>query len=359
MARYCCVKCFAYEWLRNYVLETSDKIGDCDYCGRKEIAIIPLHVLYQPFENLIELYVPSNDQNGEFLIDLIQADYEIFEDEFYADGDAAKLLGDITYSGWDDDSGESPVDPHELYYHRSSSWYHTTMREAWEEFCYNIKENPTHELNLPDSFDEDLARLETELPRNFSIFRARIGFQDDELGRPRPFEGIDIGAPPPNSAKAGRANSEGQVVLYAADQEPTAISEVRPWRGLLVSVAELILSQSLRLVNLSAPPPPSNPFTDEAPQYELELEDLLISFGMELGRPLRRADYPQDYLPSQKLVRRIQGSSLYDGIRYPSAIVPSGTNLVIFDPNLVRIGSSKLVEIGDFEIPYSPFVEEQ
>ena len=79
---------------------------------------------------------------------------------------------------------------------------------------------------------------------------------------------------------------------------------------------------------------------------------------MELGRPLRRADDPRDYLPCQKLVQRIQQCRYYDGIRYPSAIVPGGTNLVIFDPKLVKIGPSKLVEIRDFEIPYVPFENE-
>jgi RES domain-containing protein len=196
--------------------------------------------------------------------------------------------------------------------------------------------------------------MEVELPSEIMLYRARVGFLSGESGGNRPFESADIGAPPPERAKPSRANAEGEVVLYAADQEATAIAEVRPWRGLLVSVAEVRVTRNLRLVDLSKPPPSSNPFTDEAPQYEQELEDLLLAFGEALGQPLRRADDPHDYLPCQRLVQRIRASRWYDGIRYPSAMAPGGTNVVLFDPPLVRIGASKLVEIREVGIFYDP-----
>jgi RES domain-containing protein len=232
------------------------------------------------------------------------------------------------------------------------------MAEAWEEFCDKVKEDLTQEPYLPALFDEELARIEITLPQSSILYRARVGFRSIGRSGIQPFEGADIGPPPPEKAKPGRANVEREVVLYVADQEATAIAEVRPWRGLLVSVAELNIVRDLRLVDLSIPPPPSNPFIDEAPQYELELESLLNAFGEELGRPLRRADDPHDYAPCQKLVRRIRKSGLYDGIRYPSAMVPSGTNLVLFDPKLVKIGPSKVVEVREVGISYGPLEDE-
>src|SRR5207249_2883866 len=95
-----------------------------------------------------------------------------------------------------------------------------------------------------------------------------------------------------------------------------------------------------------------NPFTAEAPQYEREIEELLAAFGEELGRPIRRADDPKDYLPCQKLVHRIRASGFYDGIRYPSAMAPSGTNVVLFDATVAEIGASKLVEVKDVGVTY-------
>jgi hypothetical protein len=60
----------------------------------------------------------------------------------------------------------------------------------------------------------------------------------------------------------------------------------------------------------------------------------------------------------QKLVRYIRESGLYDGIRYPSAMVSGGTNLVLFNPELARIRSSKLVEVREVGISYGLIEDE-
>jgi RES domain len=352
MYKKCCINCFSHEWLLGYVHENSRGKGRCDYCGSKRAELIAIADLYDLFQNLMELYTPSDDPHGEPLIDLIQWDYEVFGEDLYSSGGAARLLEDIMWSGWDDDDGEPPVDAHELYYQRASLWYHTTRAAEFDEFCEKVKENPTEELNLHELFEEELARTEAELTQVSTIYRARVGFIDDGQQGIKPLEGRDIGAPPPDKARAARANAEGEVVLYTADQEATAIAEVRPWRGILVSVAEIRTSRKLRLVDLNNSPPVVNPFSDEAPQYESELVELLVAFGMELGRPLRRADDARDYLPCQKLVRRIRETGLYDGIRYPSAMTRGGTNVAIFDPTLTQVGPSRLIQISDVGISY-------
>jgi hypothetical protein len=302
----------------------------------------------------MELYVQSDTPHGEELIDLIQGEYEVFDDDLYTSGKAASLLEDILESGWDDDSGESPVDAHELYCRRDSTWSHTSMRDAWLEFCGRVREDPCHEPDLPILFDEELARTEVELPREGVLYRGRVGFEIGEGGLITPW--TDMG--PPQTPKSGRANTEGEAVLYVADQEATVVAEVRPCRGLLVSIAEVRPTRNLWLVDLSKLPAPCNPFTAEAPQYEVELVDLLLAFGEELGRPLRRDDDALDYVPCQKLVRRIRSSGFYDGIRYPSAMAPGGTNIVIFDPKLATIGAKKLVEVQEVGISYEPFESE-
>ena len=69
----------------------------------------------------------------------------------------------------------------------------------------------------------------------------------------------------------------------------------------------------------------------------------------ELSRPLRSRDDLTDYIPSQKLAERIQAAGV-DGIRYPSAMAPGGTNVVLFDSTLVNIGVSRLVEIIETKV---------
>ncbi|ANB72610.1 hypothetical protein AYM40_26830 [Paraburkholderia phytofirmans OLGA172] len=354
MAKKCCPECFAHEWVREYARDRSNGIGACDYCGASGVKVIDIDVLYEPFRNLMQLYAPSDDASGEMLIYAIQWDYEVFEDGLYCSDGAAGLLEDILATGWDDDSGESPVRAHELY---RRSWTGPTMLDEWNEYCAAVKEHPRRKPRMPMLFDEELGRQEADVLPGAILYRARLGFTQIG-GTIEPHAGVGIGAPPAGKAKPGRANRLRQVVLYVADQEPTAIAEVRPARGLLVSVAEVHAVRSLRLVDLNKPVRPSNPFADDVPRYELELEHLLRAFGEELSRPLRRTDDEHEYLPCQKLVERIRKSGLYDGIRYPSAMAPGGSNIVLFDPELVTIGASRLVEIREIDVAYVDFEDE-
>src|SRR2546430_4173356 len=106
----CCINCFAHEWMHHYVRDNSDAMGNCDYCGYEGVNVVAIGALSHPFKNLMKLYVPSDDPRGEMLVDLIQGDYEIFEEDLHTSGKAARLLEDIMRTGWDDDSGEFPVD---------------------------------------------------------------------------------------------------------------------------------------------------------------------------------------------------------------------------------------------------------
>jgi RES domain len=67
------------------------------------------------------------------------------------------------------------------------------------------------------------------------------------------------GAPPADKANAGRANAAGEVVLYVADEEKTAVSEVRP----AVSVTNLTLKRACRVLDLTKGLPELNPFERE------------------------------------------------------------------------------------------------
>lgn len=355
MEKKCCPDCFAHEWVRDYVRDRSDGIGACDYCGASGVEVIEIDALYEPFKNLMQLYAPSDDANGEMLIDTIQWDYEVFEDSLYCSDGAAGLLEDILITGWDDDSGDSPIRARELY---RRSWTGPTMLEEWNEYCADVKEHPDKKPDLPALFDEEVGRQEAEVPQGTILYRARLGF--NKTGETiEPYAGAEIGAPPPDNVRQpGRANKQGESVLYIADQEATAVAEMRPARGLLVSVAQVHAVRDLRLVDLHKPVRPSNPFTDDIPRYELELEHLLRAFGEELSRPLRRTDDHHEYLPCQKLVERIRESGLYDGIRYPSAMAPGGSNIVLFAPDSVTIGASRLVEIREIDVAYVDFEDD-
>lgn len=70
-----------------------------------------------------------------------------------------------------------------------------------------------------------------------------------------------------------------------------------------------------------------------------------------ISGPLRYRDDPTDYIPSQKLAELIEEMGI-DGIRYPSAMAPGGTNVVLFDPSVTEVGDSRLVEIVQTTVEY-------
>jgi hypothetical protein len=357
----CCVDCFAHEWLREFILDNSEDVGECDYCDSKGGQVIEVDALYEPFHNLMRLYISKGEAflvaglspDGEPLLYLIQEDYDVFDDGLVTSDAAARLLEDIMQSGWDDDSGEAQIAAHDLYVRYSDRWGHATMTQQWGDYCAEVKAHPRRRPHLHPLFNEELGRQGVEVQEGTVFYRSRLGYEPADDG-PQPYEGERIGAPPPNRAPPGRANKRREVVLYVADDEETAIAEARPARGNLVSVAELHATRVLRLVDLRAPVQPSNPFTDETPEYEQELEHLLWAFAEDLARPLRRTDDHREYRPCQMLARRIRECG-YDGVRYPSAMNPAGCNVVLFDPHLAKVGASKLVDIESVEVAYNTF----
>ena len=148
---------------------------------------------------------------------------------------------------------------------------------------------------------------------------------------------------------------EGQRVLYCADQEATAVAEIRPARGFYVSVAPVTLNREILIVDLDRVTPAINPFVNGV--WEMEIQSLLAAFAEEMSRPLERDDDPAHYVPCQRLAAHIwaageYGVGEYDGIRYPSALNPKGTNVILFDPAIADVGESKLVKITKTSLEY-------
>ena len=111
-------------------------------------------------------------------------------------------------------------------------------------------------------------------------------------------------------------------------------------------------TRDLSIVDLSLPGTRLDPFFIEEPHFHMGMEALLIALGEEMALPLRRDDDETHYLPCQLLADFIRGGG-YDGIRYPSALRPIGTNVVLFDPEVVEIADSKLVRIRSISLRYT------
>jgi hypothetical protein len=329
-------------------------------------ALVDINVLYDAFENLLSIYTPLSAGDviypwedpfdaGDNLVTLIQEDWDLFS-EALSDERASDLIIAIQRSGWEKDSGEDLIDAGDLYTRRSSI-YHTPPAEVWEEFCEEVKENPDLEPTFHEYVDQELCRAEVILRQGTILYRTRSGFECEDRIK-RPYRGESIGAPPLEKVKsgqieirAGRLNRAGRVLFYCADREETAVSEMRPWRGLRLSVGTFRVLRDLRIVDLSRPLKKPNPFVATPLRYELEITHLLNSFASDLSMPLERGNDETGYIPCQKLSGIIQ-EACFDGVRYSSAMAPTGTNIALYDPSTVEEISSKLVRVTDVEIKY-------
>lgn len=365
----CCPRCFRNSWVKQRFTETATKKGICEYCGAKAVPILDVAALSEAFSNLVGMYSPlkpgvnvvlfkeSDPLNfGTPLLYLVQGDWNVFSDRLLQSDRAYDLLEDIANSNWDDDSGEPTLDARELYT-SDSSLYHDSLHEKWRDFRAKVKKDPTLKPDFHELFGEDIARAEAALKKGSTLYRARPGFANAD-DKPIPYTGSEIGAPPANKALASRASPKGKRVLYCADNEKTAIAEIRPQRGLIVSVAKMQTSNDLRILDLCTQLPPLNPFEEESLRYELELREVLADFSEELATPLRRTDDPSDYIASQKISALVEEAG-YDGIIYRSAMAPSGRNVVLFAPDAAAPVESELVEVKQITIRHVPYEPEE
>jgi RES domain/HEPN/RES N-terminal domain 1 len=349
----CCEKCFAHAFLREQIREKSTERGQCDYCGSEEIPLIDPEVLSEFIQNMLSMYRVPEDSRlgaGSPLIQLVQDNWEVFNDELLGEDAQVELLEEIANSDWDDDDGEPMLDARASYV--VGGTFHTSHTEAWSDFADKVREKPGEHLPFHEYFEENFNLAAVTVPAGTLLYRARPGCEVGKYRENSPYRGVDIGAPPPESVKKpGRANEVAEVVLYCPDDELTTVAECRRPRGYLVSVCSVSLKRDARILDLTISLEAINPFTTESLLYECEVRGLLAAFGEEMSRPLERDDDESHYIPSQRLVHYVRDAK-YDGVRYPSALNPQGKNLVFFDPTIAEIGDSKLVRITEANLKY-------
>lgn len=165
-----------------------------------------------------------------------------------------------------------------------------------------------------------------ELSAGSLLYRARIHeypFKDPFDNKPYPLS--KMRAPPSEDARAGRINPEKIPYLYVANEDRTAIAEVRPWRGSRVTVARLKTVRTLRIAD----------FVNHLSLSSREVIAMLFS----TPTPPNQMDW---YFPSQLLAEALKVEG-FDGIMYSSAMDPEGHNVALFDVNSAKPISRRVV----------------
>jgi RES domain-containing protein len=170
------------------------------------------------------------------------------------------------------------------------------------------------------------------------------GVYIDDL--PTPFQPERM-TPLPRRAVEGRANPKGIPYLYGASHLETAVAEVRPWIGAMVSVACFRLQRGVRLVN----------FTNVAQRQVLHMNEpspaereaaVWGDIDRAFARPVTPADDEASYAPTQIIAEAIRNAG-FDGIAYRSSLGP-GHNIALFDPSLARLESCAVRRVTSVSI---------
>lgn len=231
---------------------------------------------------------------------------------------------------------------------------------------YILDEDSTNFLN---SIIETCKERENILKANTIVWRAQIGCKlepyyqtDPDSGENIHIDDFELPFPPrrmkplPYSASEGRANPKGIPCLYMASDKETAMSEVRPWLGSVISLSKLKLKKDLKILNLSV----------EYGNYNIRFmnvtdEEIIKSVWCDIDNafsiPTKVSDLTSDYAPTQIISEFIKSKG-YDGIAYKSSLA-DGHNLAIFDLESANVVSSSVFKTSkvkfNFEKLDDPF----
>ena len=239
------------------------------------------------------------------------------------------------------------------------------------------KERYFHDSETHELFETLLttAKEHTESISKGNLFwRAQLGCANDPLydngliidynAIPHPIERMK---PLADKAREGRINPKGIPCLYLSTDEKTAISEVRPWVGFYVTVAQFETIKDLRVIDCSRGKINSMFMTAtdldklwklEQPTPEESIKTIWLWIDKEFSEPIDRIDNTADYIPKQ-IVAELFKTNGFDGIKYKS-LFNNGENLALFDINAAeQIGDGKVFQVTKINIDFEqkwPFV---
>lgn len=232
------------------------------------------------------------------------------------------------------------------------------MLKAWDFLVRATKHRSRFFFHsLSEHKDDSPQKVLRTVRHIFSSFGMIRKFSvGDVLYRARHYDGswptsdpLELLAPSPDKACAGRMNPAGISYLYLAEEPQTALVEVRPTAESEIVVAEFELTRELHILDLTdLSGPASKPITDEDQRAREDLKPFLEKFVEAISSPANQDGREHiDYVPSQIVceyfaqVHSLDGEKdpegdlsmrwpRIHGIRYPSTLRSGGINVVLF-----------------------------
>lgn len=220
--------------------------------------------------------------------------------------------------------------------------------QVWQQFVIGLKRDNRFTLSGESAkFIESLIEYARKhkaikIPGGTLLFRARI---NDGIESSKPIAIENMGAPPIHLAGHGRLNPRGIPYLYLASDRLTAVSEVRPWVGCDITVAEFVLSEDCEFINFSNKHMLNIPEGEEYEGPEFTWRELI---NWMFSAPFDPRD-DTAYIPTQYIAERIKGAG-FDGIIYDSALNADGYNVTLFNVESAKGVHREKACVSDVEV---------
>lgn len=201
------------------------------------------------------------------------------------------------------------------------------------------------------------------------FWRAQLGFCTEEREQdsvvyeePVPY-GRKRMKPRAEKATDGRANAKGIPCLYVSTTKETAMSEVRPWVGALVSVAQFQVTRPITIVdcsrlhgqypNLAFLSRTFDGLTGTMSPLSPEQAHKAVWAAIDTGfsEPVTDSDDVADYAPTQILAELFRSEG-YDGVAYKSAFGENGFNVALFDLDSAKQLNGLLYKVESIQIKF-------
>jgi hypothetical protein len=201
------------------------------------------------------------------------------------------------------------------------------------------------------------------IPAQSILWRAQLGYglqpyylEDEHIAdEPAPHSKERM-KPLREDAAEGRANPKGIPYLYLSNKRETALSEVRPWLGSMISVAQFKVLTKLKVVNFFSKEKRHLIYFKEPSLKERE-QAVWIDIDKAFSKPVTLSDRNADYVPTQILAEIFKAEG-FDGIAYRSAY-SDDYNIVLFDIESADIINCFLYEVTginfNFEQAANPY----
>jgi hypothetical protein len=234
---------------------------------------------------------------------------------------------------------------------------------SYLDFSYSVMQwryirSPDDEAFLREVASTAEKRIE-EVPEGTRLLRAQIGcnlldavhdcievpFDAERMKPPRHWRTV-------GQSSEGRTNPKGIPFLYTATNEHIAISEVKPSPGDFVTLAEVRINKTLRVVNVTTDDEKIRNIIyfkePEGPERELAIwRDIDRAFSVPVARFADRADYA-----STQILAELFRKKGLDGIAYRSAF-GTGHNIALFDPDAADVVACQLCAVIGTNVKYS------